>query len=517
MEVAIYRNHTSFRAAHDSVRGESEKVKTKLILGGPGCGKTTRLLQVVEEELARGVEPNQIAFVAFTKAASEEAQKRAAEAFSLNSKEDLPWFRTIHSLAYQKLGMSRDEILNRDDWKEFGKLVGWTVSGVKEWDGPNTFGNMGDRLLRVVDYASTTMMTLEEAFHEVGEGISMWDVRYFDSALRSYKTSISKMDFTDLLLSYAQEGEPLKIRVAIIDEAQDLTMAQWKAVHRAFANAERLYIGGDDDQAIYRWAGAAIDYFLSISREPEILHLSHRLPQRVFALASNVSSRISHRYSKPFRPTNREGEVIRHQSLEDIPLRDVEGTWMLLARNGYMLSSLQAVCFDLGIPYATREGSAAKEEEVRGIALWDKLRKMDWELKLKAEELRLLRSLCSLPRPSLRELQEYTPREFLPVGQSWYTAFDEIPLSRREFYVRCLTRGESLTKAPRVKVETIHGVKGAEADHVAVLPDLSRRTSESFEAEPDAEHRVFYVAVTRARESLHLVSASGPNFMTYSI
>ena len=59
----------------------------KLILGGPGCGKTTRLLGIVQEELARGVPSDEIAFVAFTKAAAEDAKRRAAETFGLDPKE----------------------------------------------------------------------------------------------------------------------------------------------------------------------------------------------------------------------------------------------------------------------------------------------------------------------------------------------------------------------------------------------------------------------------------------------
>jgi len=44
--------------------------KTKIILGPPGTGKTHNLLNLVEQELAKGTPPDRIAFVAFTKKAA---------------------------------------------------------------------------------------------------------------------------------------------------------------------------------------------------------------------------------------------------------------------------------------------------------------------------------------------------------------------------------------------------------------------------------------------------------------
>ena len=97
-----------------------------LVLGGPGCGKTTHLLDVVREHLAAGIAPAQIAFVSFTRAAANEAAERAAKQFGL-AEDDLPWFRTIHSLCFARLGASREEVLGPKDWREFGTLVGFSL------------------------------------------------------------------------------------------------------------------------------------------------------------------------------------------------------------------------------------------------------------------------------------------------------------------------------------------------------------------------------------------------------
>ena len=47
-----------------------------IIYGPPGTGKTHTLLTLAEEELARGVHPDRIAFVTFTKKAANEARER---------------------------------------------------------------------------------------------------------------------------------------------------------------------------------------------------------------------------------------------------------------------------------------------------------------------------------------------------------------------------------------------------------------------------------------------------------
>ena len=71
-----------------------------IILGPPGTGKTTTLLNLVDEFIQQGVRPKQIGYFSFTKKAATEAATRAADKFSLDLENDLDNFRTLHSYAF---------------------------------------------------------------------------------------------------------------------------------------------------------------------------------------------------------------------------------------------------------------------------------------------------------------------------------------------------------------------------------------------------------------------------------
>ena len=86
----------------------------------------------------------------------------------------------------------------------------------------------------------------------------------------------------------------------------------------------------------------------------------------------------------------------------------------------------------------------------------------------------------------------------------WHRALGKIDLETKNYVLNALKRGDNVKK-PRIKVSTIHSMKGGEADNIIVVPDLSYAAHKEYNKTPATEHRVFYVAVTRAKQSLHVI------------
>ena len=110
-----------------------------IILGPPGTGKTTTLLNLVDEFIQDGVRPKQIGYFSFTKKAATEAATRAADKFGLDIENDLAFFRTLHSYAFNQLGMTREKMMGTEDYKEFGEKCGLPIKTAKFCDSDGTF------------------------------------------------------------------------------------------------------------------------------------------------------------------------------------------------------------------------------------------------------------------------------------------------------------------------------------------------------------------------------------------
>ena len=86
----------------------------------------------------------------------------------------------------------------------------------------------------------------------------------------------------------------------------------------------------------------------------------------------------------------------------------------------------------------------------------------------------------------------------------WHQALSRIDLDTKNYVLNALRRKDNV-RNPRIKVSTIHSMKGGEADNIVLVPDLSYAAHKSYQRDPAIEHRVFYVGATRAKKSLHVI------------
>jgi ATP-dependent exoDNAse (exonuclease V) beta subunit len=85
----------------------------------------------------------------------------------------------------------------------------------------------------------------------------------------------------------------------------------------------------------------------------------------------------------------------------------------------------------------------------------------------------------------------------------WMKMLKGIAPDEREYLRSCLRNGEKFTDKPRINISTIHQSKGGEADNLVLLTDMNSMSWKNLGN--DEENRVWYVAITRAKENLFVV------------
>lgn len=483
-------------------------METKIIVGPPGSGKTSTLINIVEKELANGVTPDKIAFVSFTKKAIEEAKMRAVAKFKIK-KNRFAYFKTLHALGFSELGLSLNETVTVEHLREVTRLLELpTHYDLKE-------EHVLLRHLFIYTVSKAINKDLRDHFESMpGASIDWVLLKYISDGFEKYKKDFGLFDFGDMITEVVHKGIHIDVDVAIIDEAQDLSYLQWVMVWQIFHGVKRLYIAGDDDQAIFGWAGADSNEFIRMEGERVQLKKSHRLPRKIFELANNISELITERRPKTWSPAREGGVVKFHENIQSVPLN--KGEWLILSRNLKPLETeIQWFLASMGIPFYLNNQSYSLKTEINAIIFWERLRR-DEPILLK-DFNSYLSTNVDIPEKKLDRLKRgYEKKkvtwEYLKGYRAvedrrvWFDALTDIPVEKREYYRAVLENGYKLTDPPQIKMSTIHRVKGAEIDNVLLLTDISKATERNLAINPDSEHRVFYVAITRAKRELHILT-----------
>jgi len=458
------------------------------LYGPPGTGKTTEMLRRVKATREAGVQAERIAFVSFTRAAASEALSRLGLRRSDN-------VSTIHAMAFRSMGMRQAQVVDSMKLREFSTVMGIPIIGKSPEDDEERAD--GDFYLDLLNYARNTFSHPDEVYDISDRPGTRAEFNAFVRAYAEWKSTYGYYDFTDMLERAARGAMRGDAEVVFVDEAQDLSPLQWRVIEKLCRRAEEVHIAGDDDQAIYTWAGADAHgmarFTAKHSGDSHVLSLSHRLPAAVHAKSQDLIRRVTLRVDKEFSPRPDLGLVRVFGSINSVDIAHGEDI-LLLGRTHSVLREVEQSLIEERIPY-TRESGRPGMYQNKYAAAIRAFRKLErGERITDGERTQLFACATATTRAALEanDVRSVVERPF-------YVALN-IPGRAVDFY-----RDADLESVPTIRLSTIHAAKGHEADRVILLTDMTTRVAQSAEKSPDDEIRVWYVGMTRAKRQLDIV------------
>ena len=500
--------------------------------------------------------PGEIIYTSFTRAAAAEARNRAARKFLQYDQKAFHYFSTIHSICFGELGVKRERFFTDKKLDEFAQVYRYQLSGLNPAAEDLPDAPYKDSVLQTeCDYAEFfchwqrhRMLPFPDAFRifmqdhqEVPPAFSQqYLINYLNRRTEFKEKEGGLMDYTDLLVSALDQGVcPQGIRVVVRDEEQDSSPLLSAVADLWCRRAERVYLAGDPEQAIYDWSGAVPGLFMGWDAdETVVLQEGHRCSRAVTETARVVQSRMRDRYAgDQFTPTSAQGESRHVGYLNWAELIAENKDIFYLHRTRWLVAKSYSELMDRGIPFHTLRG---KEPPLQ-----KKIGDVFKALYLLLEDQQIsIQQLCDIvdkvpatpwmergAKSRIRERQDEHPEDTIYITQLPDLGFRPDFLQHlRQADFRPILKGEPdeitylerlyqhhgmkvFQSVPRLKVGTYHSVKGMEADIVVLNPEFTTMVKRSYSLNPEPEHRLMYVGVTRAREKVLRLMNNGGGYV----
>lgn len=421
-----------------------------------------------------------VLFTSHTRAAAQTALERVGD----NSRVDTS---TLHSYCFKELKMSRAQTV--DDLK--------IVEVFEEYGLDNEDGGDGRRYQEVMSHAACTGKPVLESYEWLGSPGTRAHFTAFEKSYRLWKDTNGFMDFNDMLLKFLTHRRGSGHALLMLDEAQDMTPLHWKVVkHFILLNPHAsLVVAGDDDQCLYAYAGAdphgmaqfAEDYRAKV----HTLTQSYRVPQTAHSIAQQIAARMARRQEKEYAPTAEIGNVQGFGGFSAHRLGDAQRDTLILYNDKFIRKAVEEELIDAGIPFTATGGFPAPLQSKGAKAVYSAMGSSpDASTVRKGLNERGVDLIGSVGVGAVVERIRGGDHSIVNFGNNGWLVGD--------YYSRV-----DWKNPPRIRISTIHGAKGMEADDVHLLLDQSQAALDYAWRDPDASHRLFYVGVTRTRHNLY--------------
>lgn len=393
-----------------------------LVVAGAGTGKTSVLTKRIAWLIREGhAKPKQILALTFTEKAAGEMETRIDELLPYGATGTV--VATFHSFGDQllrehalDLGLPPEfRVLGSEEQRLFleeriDEIEGLTelrpVASSRKFVSAvlTVISRAKDELVSAARYAEVAAQMLASAStdEERFEARRQQEISLIYTAYEQFKAEKGVIDFGDQILKLI---ELFAVRPAIltriqqqfnfvlVDEFQDTNVAQYELVKQIVAPRQNLCVVGDDDQAIYKFRGAATSNILGFKRDfpttsTVVLTDNYRSTQAILdasytLVRHNDPDRLEHqlKISKQLKGLQQgvpprfvwykheadelDGLVAALTELaKTVPLDQIA----ILVRNNSLVASLATACTTASIPFTTStDRNFINLPEIRGV------------------------------------------------------------------------------------------------------------------------------------------------------
>ena len=331
--------------------------------------------------------------------------------------------------------------------------------------------------------------------------------------------NLDSIDYTDMIWMphiYDLHLEECEYDFIMVDECQDLNVAERNLVLRCLKKGGRLIAVGDSNQCIYGFSGSDPDSFRAIQSIPNTvsmpLSISYRCPESVVKFAQNLVPSIEAKQGAE------EGVILDCVSLDDVHDGD-----MVLCRNNAPLLQVYCKLLEQGKRAYIRGSDVGKN--LQNIVIGTHKDYLHTNLKRDGVFIRLYEDLFN-SRKAIMERYGISQED----AMKHETIQAKLDMIRAlEVLGADLTTTEELTKKiedifPKndkgegIMLSTVHKAKGLEADNVFIAcASLMPSKSALDEWQVQQERNLMYVAYTRAKKVLGFLNEEEtPDFDNFS-